>query len=113
MVTKQVSSSDQSRKGTQVAPGTDRPRDERHGIVWLAEISEFAGVPAHFSGYWGDESPPRHYEDGPDWPDAESAVAWGRERARIVLIRPAEEGQCFSAGEDDPSWDGDWKRWPG
>jgi hypothetical protein len=86
--------------------------DERHGIVWLAEISAFAGVPAHFSGIWGDESPPRHYEDGPDWPDAESALAWGRERARVVLIHRAE-GQYFSAGDDDPRGDGDWKRWAG
>jgi hypothetical protein len=40
-------------------------------------------------------------EQGPGWTNAASAVAWGRERAPVVLIRLGLD-RSFSAGDRQP-----------
>lgn len=49
-------------------------------------------------------------EGGPGWPTAELAVAWGRERADVVLIRIGVPGTYYSAGDSEPT-DEQLPRW--
>jgi hypothetical protein len=71
---------------------------ERHGIVYLAEDD---GADPRFGGYWDNGVPPAMLEQGPGWTNAASAVAWGRERAPVVLIRLGHD-RSFSAGDRQP-----------
>ena len=80
--------------------------DQRRGIVYVAEDPE--GDPP-FTGYWENGQPPAMLENGPGWTDAQEAVAWGRQRAAVVLIRLWPD-RYFSAGEQPsrgevlPAW---------
>jgi hypothetical protein len=67
----------------------------RHGVIYLAEDPEHDPP---FGGYWDNGDPPAMLEEGPGWATAADAVAWGRERARIVLIRLWPD-RYFSAGD--------------
>ena len=49
--------------------------------------------------------PPALIEEGPGWPTADMAIAWGRQRADIVLIRIGVPGTYYSAGDIDPVGD--------
>jgi hypothetical protein len=78
--------------------------EQRHGIVYLSEDPE---EDPPFGGYWDNGDPPDMLEQGPGWMTAPEAVAWGRERAHVVLIRLWPD-RYFSAGdrheEDLPIW---------
>lgn len=82
-------------------------------MVWLAQeeiLSE--GRPGSFYGYWeakGGAGPALEHVEG--LPTVEDALAWGRSRARCVLIRLAR-GDYFSAGVDQPDWDLQVPGWP-
>ena len=54
-----------------------------------------------FSGHWEAEEPTPHLvEEGPGWEDPEEAIAWGRERAPLVLVLLGpREDSVYSAGE--------------
>jgi len=87
--------------------------DARHGVVWLAqEESPGEGRPGAFYGYWeaaGGDGPVLEQVD--ELQTAEDALAWGRSRARCVLIRLAR-GDYFSAGVDPPEWGLQAPGWP-
>ena len=93
----------------------------RRGIVYVAEeLRDFAVPgPTRFCGHWESGNPADGVlEQGPGWDDIEDAIAWGRERAPVVLLRVGEtEPQVhYSAGEEDPSGippSGGLQRWPG
>lgn len=72
--------------------------DARYGIIYLAEDPD-RDLP--FYGYWDAGDPPAMLEDGPGWATAAEAVAWGRERASVVLLRLWTDGYV-SAGEQQP-----------
>jgi hypothetical protein len=85
--------------------------DARHGIVYLAEEPD-RDLP--FGGYWDAGDPPALLEAGPGWATAAEAVAWGRQRARVVLLRLLTDGYV-SAGEQQPRGEGlpEWREGSG
>lgn len=83
----------------------------RDGIVYLAEdaFDDVTDPPAPaFYGHWELVDPPTFLEQGPGWASAEEAIAWGRARADIVLIRIGMPGTYYTAGnrrdESLPEW---------
>jgi hypothetical protein len=78
--------------------------DRRAGVVYIAEIVPDNPDPhgARFRGHWERQDSPRMIEKGPEWPSADLAIAWGRERCDVVLIRIGEPGIYYSAGDIDP-----------
>jgi hypothetical protein len=62
---------------------------ERKGTVYIA-WNEERGL---YTGYWDQlpEGPPKHVEQMPDYTSLAEVVAWGRERARSVMVRPAND----------------------
>jgi hypothetical protein len=71
----------------------------REGSVWIAEQSEEDFVlTGRFFGHLTDGD--RMVETFEDL-DAEQAIAWGRARAAVVLIRPGD-GDYYSAGSHNP-----------
>ncbi len=83
----------------------------RDGIVYISELDD-SPTPA-FHCHWesGDASGPFLVEQGPRYARAEDAIAWGRERADVVLIRVGPLPQkYYSAGtrlppcEELPIW---------
>ena len=84
----------------------------RDGIVFLAEtVLDDLAEPTDpaFYGHWELVDPPTFLEQGPGWASAEEAIAWGRSRAEIVLIRIGMPGTYYSvgsrhSGESLPEW---------
>lgn len=77
------------------------------GTVHIAE-DLLAGTPPRFSGYWDREpdGPPAMLEAMPDTQDVDAAIAWGRRRAEVVIVRLGA-GRYFSAGTLTPAaWEG-------
>jgi hypothetical protein len=86
---------------------------KRRGIVWIARegpVPEGRLVDPIGTLFWASW---KHDEEGllgdADIRGAEAAIAWGRERAKVVLIRLGKyENTYFSAGDeplrDMPSW---------
>lgn len=83
---------------------------ERHGTVFIAERVPFGAQP-FFSGYWDGEpdGPPAVLEEMPETSDVDEAIAWGRPRAEVILVRVLDR-EYFSAGDRDAG-DG-VPRWP-
>src|SRR5689334_17319925 len=82
----------------------------KEGTVWIAEDGDphdstyWAGV---FSAHW--VRPDDGFEEGPQGVSADDAIAWGRERADVVLIRSGDSdyfsaGTRQRAGETLPEW---------
>ena len=93
--------------------------DERHGQVFIAPHphQDFQGS---FTTYWDNEEtdknePPRMLEQAPVFAEIEDAIAWGRIRARRVLVRLGNDSTTlFSAGSERLTWeDGEpLSEWP-
>ena len=82
-------------------------------IAYIAETSlesRAVGDPT-FAGHIEGRTPPRLLEEGPGWETAGAAIAWARQRARVVLVRIGIPGTYYSAGVDDPAEDSP-PRWP-
>lgn len=74
----------------------------RPGTVWIAEDfddEEFGYLTGLFSAHW--EGPDNEQELGPQFAPVEEALAWGRGRADVVLIRSGES-HYYSAGARQP-----------
>jgi hypothetical protein len=86
---------------------------QRRGIVWVARegpVPEGRLVDPTATLFWASW---QHDEEGAlgdaEIRGAEAAIAWGRERAKVVLIRlGSDENTYFSAGDeprpDIPPW---------
>jgi hypothetical protein len=67
-----------------------------------------------YSAHWeADEPRPHIVEEGPGWDNVDDAIAWGRERAPIVVVILAASDRTYSAGEQRlpslPEWPpADW-----
>ncbi len=74
----------------------------RRGAVWIAEDFDADDPPlltGRFSGYLErDDRPKEAFDDL----GADDAIAWGRARAAVVLIRSGDGGRYYSAGEHNP-----------
>jgi hypothetical protein len=80
-------------------------------IAWDPDAED-----AHYWGYWDslpEGEPSRPLEAAPRTTSLAEAVAWGRQRAPRVLIRPEHDpGENYWAGAGEPTGsDADLKRW--
>jgi hypothetical protein len=83
----------------------------RPGTVWIAEDfdpEEFGFLTGLFSAHW--EGPNDDNEPGPQSVPVEEALAWGRGKADVVLIRAGESGYHSAgvaqpAGRELPEWE--------
>src|SRR5687768_7453200 len=88
------------------------------GVVFVGELA--GDEPFMWSGRWGvhwESDDGRDWKPGPDGVSAAEAIAWGRERADVVLIRPGDSNTQYSAGARAPEpqpddWQSDFPRWP-
>jgi hypothetical protein len=80
--------------------------DRRKGTVYISQWLDDAMQPVDwFILHWEDPNatPAVFYEEGPGFSTADEAIWWGRERARVVLIRVGPSPQVYySAGDDSP-----------
>jgi hypothetical protein len=86
----------------------------RHGIVYIAQ--DAPDLVDHraprFIGHWEATDPPRLLEAGPSSSDVEDAIAWGRARAEVILVRIGMPGVYYSAGEAQPARGERLPEWP-
>ena len=89
------------------------------GVVYIAEELADAAVPGptRYYGHWEADDREGLLEQGPGWDDVEEAIAWGRARAPVVLLRLGRNvpQRHFSAGEKAPEGirpPGGIERWP-
>jgi hypothetical protein len=82
---------------------------DRHGIVYVAPHPH-RDHRGHFSAYWDNGEPdkgepPRMIEGEVVFVDVEQAIAWGRARARKVLVRLGDDDTTvYSAGSERLPW---------
>jgi hypothetical protein len=79
--------------------------DPRKGVVYISQELDDAMRPVDwFNLHWENPHvrPPTFYEEGPRFSTAEEAIQWGRERARVVLIRVGPLPQVYYSAGDDP-----------
>lgn len=77
----------------------------REGVVYIAEVSEDEAAATNaprFRGHWESQDPPALLESGPGWATIDLAIAWGRARADVVLVRIGIPGRYYSAGARQP-----------
>ncbi len=86
------------------------------GRVYITRIRRPGGSPVLYAALWSDYGDD-WLEVGPDFDDVTAAIAWGRRRSRIVLVRLScgpGDNRVFSAGHDQafngdgtpvPTWD--------
>ncbi len=86
----------------------------RSGTVHIGEdfdLEDFSMWSGRWSAYWearaGNSSP----REGPQGVSASEAIAWGRAQADVVLIRPGDSIQHYSAGHRHPEGE-DLPVWP-
>jgi cytidine deaminase len=83
--------------------------DERHGQVFIAPHPHLA-LRGSFTAYWDNgepdkNEPPRMLEQAPVFAEVEEAIAWGRARARRVLVRLGNDStRMYSAGSEPLPW---------
>jgi hypothetical protein len=78
--------------------------DERSGTVFIGEnfdLDEPYLLTGRFTAHWEGEDVSEHM-DGPEGVPVEEAIAWGRERADVVLIRLGDSDVHYSAGRLQP-----------
>lgn len=78
-------------------------------VAWVAENpSDGVSRPGLFAACLmiGEE-----VQDSATGLELEDALAWGRSRASVVMVRTAAEGRYFSAGAEKPPW-GEEPQWP-
>jgi hypothetical protein len=75
----------------------------RSGAVYLIHGSAGWQDPNDqpWSGYWERGTPPGVLGEGA-WPSAHEAVAWGRDRCDVVIVRLGTPPRVFSAGSHQP-----------
>ncbi len=86
------------------------------GTVFIGEDADredFSMWSGRWSAHWeprGTSSP----REGPQGVSASEAIAWGRAQADVVLIRPGDSTQHYSAGHRNPGGDDldDLPVWP-
>jgi hypothetical protein len=90
------------------------------GIVHIAISHPLREDRPRYRGHWEDgQMPATILEEGPGWDDTQTAVAWGRERAPIVLVRVGrDEHSIYSAGVTPATRFADgsgepYREWPG
>ena len=85
-----------------------------HGVVFIADdpLPLHQGRPPGVHCHWEGErdGQPVFLEHGPAEASLDEAIAWGRERAPLVLVRLGGS-RYFSAGAEDPQ-DEELPRWP-
>jgi hypothetical protein len=64
--------------------------------------------PGRWSAHWESDDP-KLWTQGPQGVSAQDAIAWGREQADVVLIRPGDTDVHYSAGSVEEQ---DCPRWP-
>lgn len=80
--------------------------DDRHGQVFIAPHPD-----GGFGAYWDNEEPdkgepPEMLEEAPPFTEVEDAVAWGRVRARRVVVRLGDDSTTlYSAGPERLTWE--------
>lgn len=97
----------------------------KRGVVFIAPVDrvpatgEMVSPAARFYGHWEAENGGGIIELGPQgdnewWDGAEEAIAWGRARAPVVMIRLGNrEDTYFTAGDVDAvDPHGPLKKWP-
>jgi hypothetical protein len=80
--------------------------DRRKGVVYISQWLDDAMQPVDwFILHWEDPNatPAVFYEQGPGFSTADEAIRWGRERARVVLIRVGPSPQVYYSAGDDPA----------
>ena len=73
------------------------------GVVFVGEHID--DEPFMWSGRWHahwESEDGRDSSQGPEEVSAEEAIAWGREQADVVLIRPGDSDTLYSAGARSP-----------
>lgn len=96
--------------GPQIA-SANSPEPLLPGVAWLAAKAPGLAPEGSFFGYWEPHPGSDDIEEVDGLSGVDAALAWGRSRASIVLIR-LNEGGYYSAGAKDPDWGLDWQRWP-
>jgi len=84
---------------------------QRDGTVFITEDADDDPImwSGRFSAHWESQNPPRHVQ-GPQGVSVNEAIAWGRGRADVVLVRVSESnvpysaGACLPAGTQPPAW---------
>ncbi len=79
--------------------------DQRKGVVFISQTVDNAERPLDwFDAHWENPHlrPAVSYEYSPGFTTAEEAIQWGRERARVVLIRVGPMPQVYYSAGDDP-----------
>ena len=78
----------------------------QHGTVVVTEacfISEdLCYLSGRFSATWCPDGAAEPVEDGPQAVDVESAIAWGRARAPVVVVALGDGEKRYSAGSRQP-----------
>jgi hypothetical protein len=79
--------------------------DERlSGVVFVGEnfdLDDAFRLTGLFSAHWEDPGGDAYLQGPAEVPVAE-AIAWGRERAPVVLVRLGDDDEHYSAGEKQP-----------
>jgi hypothetical protein len=92
--------------------------DVKAGRVFVGEVY---GDEAHiWSGRWcahWESDDGKGWRQGPEGVSAADAIAWGRDEADVVLIRPGDSDILYSAGARDPETlpedrQSSFPRWP-
>jgi hypothetical protein len=88
--------------------------ERRYGVVYLAQRVWDDEADTKFYGHWDRYDHEGDAVEGPGWTNAEAAIAWGQERASVVLIRIGDPPQqYYSAGDELPVGDaGNILIWP-
>jgi hypothetical protein len=87
------------------------PLPHRQGVVYLAHRSVWTGPHGEpWSGYWERSDPPGVLGEG-SWDSADAAVAWGRDRCDVVIVRLGTPPRLFSAGSRQPDGE-ELPAWP-
>lgn len=82
--------------------------------MYIAEDVDQERLPqgSRFVGHWESVGPPALLESGPGWANVELAIAWGRERSDVVLVRLGAPGTYYSAGDGEPLNGAPLLKWP-
>lgn len=80
-------------------------------MVWIAEIPDEVEFGGGWWAVWNDEDAQETLLESLESQDLERALAWGRQRAVIVMVR-RHASEYFSAGDEAPPWWPDVQRWP-
>jgi hypothetical protein len=81
------------------------PTDQRKGVVFISQRLDDAERPLDwFDAHWEDPRlrPAVFYEDSSGFSTTDEAIQWGRDRARVVLIRVGPMPQVYYSAGDDP-----------